>query len=294
MAETTVTRRAGLAALAATMTSACSPLSVFATLTPKDAARVEARGARYADGARGGVDVYAPRKSSSARAGQPAPVAIFFYGGSWDSGRRQDYGWVGRALAAQGFLALVPDYRLYPEVRYPSFIEDGAQAVRWAVDHVAALGGDPGRIVLVGHSAGAYNAAMLALDPRYLKAAGVGPGVIRGFAGLSGPYAFLPLDGPITRRTFGEASDLEASQPGRYARADAAPVFLATGDKDTTVYPRNTRKLAAALRDKGARVEEHHYPGVDHAGTVLALSRPFRGKSTLFADLTAFLKACVS
>ena len=122
MAETTVTRRAGLAALAATMTSACSPLSVFATLTPKDAARVEARGARYADGPRGGVDVYAPRQSSSARAGQPAPVAIFFYGGSWDSGRRQDYGWVGRALAAQGFLALVPDYRLYPEVRYPSSV----------------------------------------------------------------------------------------------------------------------------------------------------------------------------
>ncbi|MET3664874.1 acetyl esterase/lipase [Caulobacter sp. 1776] len=283
-----MTRRAGLAALAATLTSACSPLTVFATLTPKDAARVEARGSRYAAGPRGGVDVYAPPKTAG-----PAPVAIFFYGGSWDSGRRQDYGWVGRALAAQGFLTLAPDYRLYPEVRYPGFVEDGAQAVRWAVDHAASLGGDPRRIVLIGHSAGAYNAAMLALDPRYLRAVGVEASVIRGFAGLSGPYAFLPLDGPVTRRTFGEASDLEATQPGRYARADAPPVFLATGDKDTTVYPRNTRKLAAALRDKGARVEEHHYPGVDHAGTVLALSKPFRGKSTLFADLTAFLKAAV-
>jgi acetyl esterase/lipase len=275
------------------MTSACSPLSVFATLTPKDAARVEARGARYADGPRGGIDVYAPRQSSSARADTPAPVAIFFYGGSWDSGRRQDYGWVGRALAAQGFLVLVPDYRLYPEVRYPSFIEDGARAVRWAVDHAAALGGDPSRIVLLGHSAGAYNAAMLALDPRYLKAVGVKGDAIRAWAGLSGPYAFLPLDGPVTRRTFGEAADLEATQPARYARADAPPAFLATGDKDTTVYPRNTRKLAAALRDKGANVEERHYPGVDHAGTVLALSRPFRGKSSLFADMTAFLKTAV-
>lgn len=289
MAAMGVTRRVGLAALAATMTSACSPLSLFATFTPKDAAKVEDKGARYADGPRGGIDIYAPPVAQG-----PAPIAIFFYGGSWDSGRRQDYGWAARAIAAQGFLTLVPDYRLYPEVRFPSFLDDGAQAVRWAADHAAALGGDPSRIVLIGHSAGAYNAAMLALDPRYLAAAGVKPGAIKAFAGLSGPYAFLPLDGPITRQTFGQASDLEATQPTRYARADAPPAFLATGDKDTTVYPRNTRKLAAALRDKGAKVEERHYEGLDHAGAVLALSRPFRHKSTLLADMIAFLKAAVA
>jgi acetyl esterase/lipase len=131
-------------------------------------------------------------------------VAVFFYGGSWDSGRRQDYAWVGRALAAQGFLTIVPDYRLYPAVRYPGFVEDGALAVRWAADHARALGGDPGRIVLIGHSAGAYIAAMLALDDRWLEAAGVDPKAVRAFAGLSGPYDFLPLDGPVTQRTFGE------------------------------------------------------------------------------------------
>jgi acetyl esterase/lipase len=289
MAGTRVTRRVGLTALAAAMTSACSPLSVFATFTPKDAAKVEDRGARYAAGPRGGVDVYAPPITHG-----PAPVAVFFYGGSWDSGRRQDYGWAARALAAQGFLTVVPDYRLYPEVRYPTFLDDCAQAVRWAVDHAASLGGDPSRVVLVGHSAGAYNAAMLALDPRYLSNVGVAPGAIKAFAGLSGPYAFLPLDGPVTRQTFGEAADLEATQPMTYARGDAPPAFLATGDKDTTVRPRNTRKLAAALRDKGARVEEHHYAGLDHAGTVLALSRPFRRKSSLLADMTAFLKAAVA
>nr|WP_295108674.1 alpha/beta hydrolase [uncultured Caulobacter sp.] len=280
------TRRAGLAALAALTTSACSPLSVFATLTPKDAARVEGRGSRYAPGARGGVDVYAPPGARG-----PAPVAVFFYGGSWDSGRRQDYGWAARALAAQGFLTLVPDYRLYPEVRFPSFLDDCAQAVRWAIDHAAELGGDPSRIVLVGHSAGAYNAAMLALDPRYLAAVGVAPSAIKAFAGLSGPYAFLPLDGPITQRTFGEAADLQATQPTTFARADAPPAFLATGDKDTTVFPRNTRKLAAALREAGARVEERHYAGLDHAGTVLALSRPFRRRAPLLADMAAFLKS---
>ncbi|WP_246263304.1 alpha/beta hydrolase [Caulobacter soli] len=287
-----MTRRAGLIALTGSALSACSPLSLFATFTPKDAARSPEHGVAFGSDPRQKLDVYAPPKASS-REAAPAPVAVFFYGGSWDSGRRQDYGWVGRALAAQGFLTIVPDYRLYPAVRYPSFLEDGALAVRWAVDHARRLGGDPGRIVLIGHSAGAYNAAMLALDERYLKAAGVDPKVVRAFAGLSGPYDFLPLDGPITRRTFGEAPDLPATQPGLYARPDSPPAFLGTGDGDTTVKPRNTRALAAALRAKGAAVEERHYAGLNHADTVLALSRPFRGKAPVLAEMTAFLKARV-
>lgn len=280
-----MTRRAGLIALTGSMLSACSPLSLFATFTPKDAAKSPEHGVAFGPDPRQKLDVYAPRRETA-----PAPVAVFFYGGSWDSGRRQDYGWVGRALAAQGFLTLVPDYRLYPAVRYPSFVEDGALAVRWAIDHARALGGDPERIVLIGHSAGAYNAAMLALDDRYLKAVGVDPKAVRAFAGLSGPYDFLPLDGPITRQTFGAYPDLPATQPAAYVRADSPPAFLATGDADTTVKPRNTRALAAALRAKGVTVEERHYAGLTHADTVLALSRPFRGKAPVLAEMTAFLK----
>ena len=283
-----MTRRAGLITLAGSMVSACSPLSLFATFVPKDAARTPEHGVAYGPLERQALDVYAPRRETA-----PAPVAVFFYGGSWDSGRRQDYGWVGRALAAQGFLTILPDYRLYPTVRYPSFVEDGALAVRWAVDHARELGGDPSRIVLIGHSAGAYNAAMLALDDRYLKAVGVDPKVVRGFAGLSGPYDFLPLDGPITRQTFGAYPDLPSTQPGAYVRADSPPAFLATGDADTTVKPRNTKALAAALRAKGAAVEERHYEGLNHADTVLALSRPLRGKAPVLAEMTAFLKGRV-
>ena len=284
-----MTRRAGLIALLGSAVSACSPLSLFATLTPKDAAKLSEHGAAYGTLERQALDVYAPRHETG-----PAPVAVFFYGGSWDSGRRQDYGWVGRALAAQGFLTVVPDYRLYPAVRYPSFLEDGALAVRWAVEHARALGGDPDRIVLVGHSAGAYIAAMLALDDRYLKAVGVDPKIVRAFAGLSGPYDFLPLDGPITRRTFGEAPDLPASQPTAYARAGSPAAFLATGDADTTVKPRNTVALAAALRSKGVAVDERHYAGLDHADTVLALSKPLRGKAPVLAEMVGFLKGRVT
>lgn len=284
-----MTRRVGVTALAASLVSACTPLSMFATLTPKDAARTPLRGATYGPGPRQMLDVYAPPKATGAE-----PVALFFYGGSWDSGRRADYAWAGRALAARGFLTLVPDYRLFPEVVFPDFLDDCAVAVRWAVENAAGLGGDPGRIVLIGHSAGAYNAAMLALDHRYLQAAGVSPSVVRGFAGLSGPYDFLPLDGPVTRRTFGKAQDLTATQPGRFVTAQSPAAFLASGDADTTVFPRNTRKLSAALREAGVRVEERHYPGLDHSDTVLALSRPFRGKADLLGQMTDFLKSAAA
>jgi acetyl esterase/lipase len=187
-------------------------------------------------------------------------------------------------------VAVVADYRLYPEVRYPGFLEDGAQAVRWAVDHAARFGGDPERIVLLGHSAGAYNAVMLALDERYLQAAGVDPGRVKAMAGLSGPYDFLPLEGQITPRIFGHA-DLPATQPLAYVRPGSPPAFLATGDADTMVYPRNTTALARSLRQAGVEVDERHYPGLDHISMVLSLSRPLRGRAPVLDEMTDFLRS---
>jgi acetyl esterase/lipase len=285
-----MTRRFGLAAIGASLTAACSPLSLFANLSPKDPALTSARDVSFGPDPRQKLDVYTPRNPSGGT-GVPAPVAVFIYGGSWDSGRRQDYNWVGRALAARGFVTVVADYRLYPDVRFPAFVEDGALAVKWAVENAGRFGGDSSRIVLAGHSAGAYNAAMLALDGRYLQAAGVDPKRIRAFAGLSGPYDFLPLTDPIAIRTFGEARDLPATQPTYFARSDAPPAFLATGEQDTYVFPRNTVALASALRAVGARVEERHYPELTHISMVLALSRPLRGRATVFDEMTAFLKA---
>src|SRR5204862_3568289 len=192
MPPATITKRSGLSAAAAALTTACSPLSMFATLSPKDPAALGVGGQAYGPDPRQRLDVYVPRRRA-----EGSPIAVFFYGGSWDSGRRQDYGWVGRALASRGFVTVIADYRLYPEVKYPDFLDDGAQAVRWAADNAARFGGDPGRIVLAGHSAGAYNAAMLAFDGRYLAAAGVDPSHVKAMAGLSGPYDFLPLTGGI-------------------------------------------------------------------------------------------------
>ncbi|MBW8815411.1 MAG: alpha/beta hydrolase [Caulobacterales bacterium] len=280
-----VTKRFTAAGAAAVLTAACSPLSMFATLSPKDPAALVARGEAYGPNARQRLDVYAPRGGRTS-----APIAVFFYGGAWDSGRRQDYNWVGRALASRGFVTVVADYRIYPEVRYPTFLEDGAKAVRWAVDHGRAYGGDPHRIVLIGHSAGAYNAVMLGLDGRYLAADGVDPKVVRAVAGLSGPYDFLPLKGDITHRIFGEAPDLPATQPLSYVGPGSPPAFLATGDADQMVWPKNTVALAAKLRAAGVDVEERHYEGVDHVRMVLALSRPLRGRAPVLDEMTDFLR----
>lgn len=280
-----ITKRSALAAASAAFTAACSPLSLFATLSPKDPASQVARGEAYGVGPRRRLDVYAPKRGP-----QAAPVAVFFYGGSWDSGRRQDYSWVGRALASRGFLTIVADYRIYPEVRYPGFLEDGAQAVAWVSRNAARLGGDPRRIVLVGHSAGAYNAAMLALDARYLATAGVDPKAVKAMAGLSGPYDFLPIRSAITERIFGGTDDLPSTQPLAFVRPDSPPAFLATGEADEMVWPKNTIALAKKLRDAGVEVEERHYAGVDHVNMVLALSRPLRGRAPVLDEMTGFLR----
>jgi acetyl esterase/lipase len=265
----------------------CSALTAFNALTPVDPGVALARAdIAYGAQARQRLDVYV---ADGLRA--PAPVVVFFYGGGWDSGRKEDYAFVGKALAAQGYVTVIADYRLVPDVRFPAFVEDGAKAIRWAHDHIGDYGGDPRRLYLIGHSAGAYNAAMLTLDAHYLRQIGLGPNAVRATAALAGPYNFLPLDVEATIAAFGQTKNLAATQPINFISRSAPPMFLATGDQDTTVYPRNTTGLAAKLREAGADVAEKTYPGMTHAGIVLALSRPFRGQAPVLADVTAFFRA---
>lgn len=280
--------RLWIALMFASVAAACSPLALFNTAVPKDpvGGRVAA-GIPYGEGPRQRLDVY---PAVGGREG-PKPVVVFIYGGSWDSGRRQDYAWVGRALAAQGFLTVVPDYRLVPENPYPDFLADGAAAVRWTRDNAARFGGDGDRIVLMGHSAGAYNAVMLALDRRHLDQAGVPQGAIRGAVGLAGPYDFYPWDAAASRNAFGHWPEPLETQPVSYARADAPPLLLLHGDADSTVRPRNTSRLAARLAEAGGRATAKIYPGMDHRAAVLALSRPFRGRYPVLEDVVAFVRA---
>jgi acetyl esterase/lipase len=217
-----------------------------------------------------------------------APVMVFFYGGGWVKGTRQDYGFAARAFASRGFVVVVPDYRKVPDVRFPDFVEDGAQAIRWAHDHIAEFGGDPEKIAIAGHSAGGHTVAMLALDPRFLEAQKLPRDTIKAAVGLSGPYDFYPFTGRAID-AMANWPKPQDTQPIHFARADAPPMLLVTGTTDTTVRPRNARNLAAALKAVGAPVEEKEYLGQGHESIVMALSLPFRGKAPVLDDSVAFV-----
>lgn len=264
--------------------SACSPVEVLNTLAPTSGI-VETRNVPYAPGDRHGLDVYAVQRSN-------APVVVFIYGGGWKEGDKAQYKFVAASLAARGFVTVVPDYRLYPTVRFPVFLRDAAAAVAWVKGNIAQYGGDPHRIFLLGHSAGAHIAAMLTLDPQWLKADGVD--VDRDIAGtvaLAGPYDFLPLHDPVLEDIFAPAGDLRLTQPITFARGDAPPMLLAAGDKDITVRPLNTQRLADAIRRDGGQVETRFYPGIGHALILGSFAGILRWFAPVLADVTAFLNA---
>jgi acetyl esterase/lipase len=225
-------------------------------------------------------------RSGAAKPGG-APVLIFYYGGGWVKGARAEYGWAARAYAAKGFVVVVPDYRKVPDVVFPAFVQDAADAVRWTHDNIAKYGGDPDRIAIAGHSAGGYAVGMLALDPQWLAAAGA-PGAVKAAVGLSGPYDFYPYTGRAIA-AFGKWPKPAETQPITYARADAPPMMLVTGTEDTTVRPKNARNLFKNLAALGAPVEEKEYPGLGHEDIAMALSLPFRSKGTILDDSSAFL-----
>jgi acetyl esterase/lipase len=276
--------RPALVILLGSLTGACSPLTTFDRLVPKDrGGELVARDLSYGPDARQRLDVYAPQ----GECGVPRPVVVFFYGGSWNSGTRRGYAFVGRALAARGFVTVVPDYRLVPEVRYPAFVEDGAAAVRWATEHAGTYCGDSRSIVLMGHSAGAYIAAMLAVDRRWLGSTRL---AVKGLVGLAGPYDFAPFDVEASRAAFGQAPDPADTQPVTFAGAGDPPALLLYGTADTVVLPRNSEALAARLRAGGVAVDSRAYPKLGHVGIVLALARPFRDRAPVLDDVSTFVR----
>jgi len=282
--------RRGLTALGLLpLLQACSPLRVIDALVPADT-HTRLPDQAYGPDPRQRLDVYLP-----ARPLPNAPIAVFFYGGSWTTGERADYRFVGEALASRGIVTVVPDYRLSPAVRYPAFVRDSARAVRWAHDRARSFGADPSRLHVCGHSAGAYNAAMLALDPRWLSDVGLAPGQLAGWAGLAGPYDFLPIVQAETRVAFEWPDTPADSQPlfhARRLRGPAPPALLLAPQKDPLVEPqRNTVALAQALRERGVPVQHELLPRVNHATLVATLASPLRPLAPTLDRLTGFMGA---
>lgn len=275
-------RRGLLAAGLGVGLAGCSAADVLnATVSDEDVS--ETADVRYAAGERHTLDVYRPRRS-----GGGLPLVVFIYGGGWNSGSKSTYEFVARPLVRRGMVVVVPDYRLSPQVEYPAFLEDNALAVAWAFAHAARLGADPSRVVLVGHSAGAFNAAMLGLDPRWLVAAGASRDRLAGVAGLAGPYRFLPSRDPDVIPVFG-ADNTPAHEPYAFADGRGPPMFLAAGTEDTIVMPRNTTELAARIGARGGRVTTRLYPGVGHVGLITAFAPLFQGRAPVLEDVAGFV-----
>jgi acetyl esterase/lipase len=274
--------RRALAPLLPALLAACSPARLAGLLTPRAGSETQA-GLRYGAHPRQVLDLTRP-----AGAGAATPLVVFVFGGSWQSGDRGDYAFLARALAARGIAVAVPDYRLWPEARWPDFIEDAAQAVAWLRSEAGRAAGAPqGPLFVMGHSAGGFTAAALALDPRWLDVAGLtgGRAALSGGVLLAAPIRWQPTDEPV-RSIFATAPGGRIDAvPDPAMLAGAPPLLLLHGRDDVTVGPFHAVELAAAMEAAGRPVRLRLYDGVAHVGILAAMAAPVRALGLARADV---------
>ena len=268
-------RRLAFAAAAASLLAACSPIKLVDRLTPRDTYLAEPDIA-YGGEPRQQLDVYRPLPETAPAEGK-RPLIVFFYGGTWTTGERASFRFVGEALASRGAVVVIPDYRLSPQVRYPAFVRDSALAMKWGLDNATRLGADPAQVYVMGHSSGGYNAAMVALDPRWLGELGASPKQLAGWIGMAGPYDFLPMGDPDAQRAFDWPNTPRSSQPIAHVSAAAPRTLLLAATKDTLVDPvRNTGQMARRLRADGVDVQVQTFGNLSHVTLIGAVATPIR------------------
>jgi len=234
------------------------------------------------------LDVYTPKQAKD------APVVVFFYGGTWVRGERAWYRFVGTALAAHGVVAVIPDYRKYPQVTLNGFMQDAAGAVAWTHAHAAELGGSANDVFVMGHSAGGQIAALLATDPAWLAVHGLEPSDLAGLIGLAGCYDFVPVpqDDPIMRGVFGATPEEQRrGQPLSHVRGAEPPMLLLQGADDGEVEPSNAISLYRATQTLHEDSTLRTYPGTGHEALLFALSRPMGGAAPTLGDVMAFIQS---
>ncbi|MES2580154.1 MAG: alpha/beta hydrolase [Pseudomonadota bacterium] len=268
--------------------SACSPIKILNAVVPESTYRLQSTVA-YGDLPRQKLDIYVPNQLASSNS-TVRKVVIFFYGGSWDSGDRSDYKFVGEALASQGFIVVIPDYRVYPNVLFPAFMEDPALAARWVKGNIHQYQGDANQVFLAGHSAGAHIAVMLGVNAEYLAKQSLKPNDFAGIVGLAGPYDFLPLKSERLKTIFGSESEQWKSQPINFVDGKNPPMLLAVGKKDGTVWPRNTYNLAEKIKKNNGLVKVVTFENYGHIDMVAKLAKPLRGDGELLKTVTDFIQ----
>lgn len=274
----------GLAALLASCARSDAKSDKNLAVEPLDDL-VVTRDITYASGPRHSLDVYVSKTGS-----QDKPVILFLYGGTWMAGAKADFAWVGATLARKGYMVIIPDYRIYPQGTWPKFLQDNAMAARWAHDNAAHYGGDAANLVIMGHSAGAYNAVSLAVDRRWLNEAGLSPERdISAVIGLSGPY-IIEADTQKLKVIFGPEAQLPDTQPFNHVDGSSPPLLLIIGDKDDQVVPDESDRLAALVRSKGGAATVVHYPALSHGGTLDALAPDQEKAPPVMNEITAFIE----
>lgn len=270
--------------LSAMWLAACSPVNLLNAMVPSHGFTTQCDIA-YGDLQRQRLDIYLPTQ----RAAKGNPVVVFFYGGGWEGGDKKDYKFVGEALSSQGITVVIPDYRVYPEVMFPDFVDDAAAAVAWTRANIQRYAGDERQLFIVGHSAGAHIASLLALNPEYLKKYALTPDNIQGMIGLAGPYDFLPLKSDTLKIIFGPQNQRWQSQPINYVSGENPPMLLLVGERDLTVWPRNSYRLADKITEEGGNVELLKFPDYGHVSMVAKLAKPLRGDGALLKPILAFI-----
>ena len=264
--------------------AACSPLGVVNSMAP-EGGLTAVRDIAYGDHRRQKLDLYRPTEATA-----PLATVLFLYGGSWKGGSREKYAFAGRSLARAGFLVAVADYRVYPEVRFPAFVDDAAMAIAWLSRNAGSHGGQTTDIHMVGHSAGAHIAALVALDRRYLDRQGLSRDVLGRWVGLTGPYAFHPFEIRSVRDVFAGLDNEDPARPITFVGPGAPPALLLHGRGDTTVYPINSQELAAAMSEAGTKASAYFYDSVGHGPLVVSITEPFTWIAPTRDDVVRYLK----
>jgi acetyl esterase/lipase len=243
----------------------------------------------YGKGKLNTLDIYVPDYSQTQNT--PVPVVIFFYGGCWGGCtvfNKEHYRFVAQALTSNKFITVIGDYRRYPDALFPEIINDSKQIVEWVNTHISHYHGDPNRVFLMGHSAGAHLAAMLTLNENYL--ANETYQSIKGFIGLAGPYDFLPFTEPYQQTIFGPVEKYAASQPINFVNGNEPPLLLLQGDQDKTVLPKNAKNLNQKIKLMEGSSQLQLYPNLDHSDILAALAIFIRDNSPVLNDIIDFLE----
>ena len=276
------------------VSTACSPIKVLNAIVTDSTYALKAN-IKYGDLSRQKLDIYLPiassknSKTNNIKDNHPYPVIIFFYGGNWDSGEKENYKFVAEALASSGHIVVIPNYRVYPEVLFPELMVDPALVAKWVKTNINQYDGDVNQVFLSGHSAGAHLAVMMAVNPEYLAKVSLKPSDFTGVIGLAGPYDFLPLGTDRLRTIFGASAQQWKSQPINFVDGKSPPMLLAVGLKDNTVWPRNSYNLAKKINANNGTVKVVEFADYGHIDMVSKLAKPLRGNGGLLKVVVDFM-----